>query len=227
MKLSNKILLSFFGFAFLYLNAIFVEFRVNGIPNVLNDDNSIAESINIPGVTFIVLDNVTRDVKIIESDQPRLEIRSLSGGVLSNLKYQISGDTLKLLGFALRDNTRVRISVFVGSKTLAGIAIHKSSVSIEGLKQDRLNIFGNDGRVWMSGNMITTIDANVSKHSSFGIVGPSVDSLLVNIEESEVNIHTAVGVLESTLENRASLHLDKVQVAQFKKDETSRLNINQ
>jgi hypothetical protein len=54
MSLSNKILLSFFGFIFLYLTAAFVEIRVSGTPNIISDKNSKAETVDIVGVNYLV-----------------------------------------------------------------------------------------------------------------------------------------------------------------------------
>src|SRR5687768_6562742 len=96
MKLSNKILFGFFGFAFIYLTAVFAEVRLRGIPNIINDNNSIAETVDVSGVSYLVLQNLDKQVNVVGSDRARLEVRSISGNLLQKLNYQVSGDTLTL-----------------------------------------------------------------------------------------------------------------------------------
>ena len=86
MKLSNKILVGFFGFLFLYLTAAFTEIRLNGTPNVINDSNSKIETVDLSGIRYIVVGDVDKNINITGSDRSQLEVRSFSGDLLKHLK---------------------------------------------------------------------------------------------------------------------------------------------
>src|SRR5688572_28059486 len=128
MKLSNKILLAFFGFIFIYLTAAFAELRLTGTSNVINDKNSIAESEDIAGFAYLALKNLDKNITVTVSDRPRLEVRSLTGDLMKMLKYQMSGDTLKLFDLELEEAKTVRITVFVPATGLKGISVDNSVV---------------------------------------------------------------------------------------------------
>src|SRR5688572_19543448 len=113
MKLSNKILIGFFGFIFIYLTAAFTEVRLKGTPNVIDDTNSIAETVDIPGIAYLILNDIDKNVNVIASDRAQLEVRSFSGDLLTKLKYKISDDTLTLSGLQSKGIKTIKISVFV------------------------------------------------------------------------------------------------------------------
>src|SRR5689334_4481193 len=112
MKLSNKILIGFFGFIFLYLTAVFAELRLTGTSNILDDQNSIAETVALSGITHIVLNDLGKNIYVTGADRPRLEVRSASGDGLKKLQYAISGDTLTLLSLP-KDTKTMKVSIFV------------------------------------------------------------------------------------------------------------------
>lgn len=226
MKLSNKILIGFFGFAFLYLTAVFAEVRLRGTPNIINDANSTAETADIPGTAYIILRGLHENVNVIGSDQPRLEVRSLSGDQLRNLQYKLSGDTLILSQLPSETWKPVRISVFVPRSGLKGITVDSAAAVVSGLELTTFHIEQRTGRVWMSENKIGKINIHASARSFFD-VSCELDTLSASIEESEAYISLPISVLEGSMKNRSFLRVADIDVIQFEKDETSRLNLYQ
>ncbi len=227
MKLSNKILIGFFGFAFLYLTAVFAEIRLRGTPNIINDANSTAETVDISGVSYLVLQNLDHDIAVTGSDQPRLEVRSISGDLLKELKYNISGDTLTLSKFQAEEKPSVSISVFVPKAGLKGMTVNDSRANVKGLEQELLYISQNAGQIFMSDNRIDKVHLEVSSKSYLHITATSLDTLSAKIDNSEVIISSPVGVLKGSMENNSSLQMSRIDEIQFKKDENSRLNLYQ
>jgi hypothetical protein len=225
MKLSNKILLGFFGFAFLYLTAAFAELRFTGTPNVINSENSKAETADLSGVTYLIVNNVEREITVQGSDRTQLEVRSFSGNALKNLKYSVSGDTLTVSGFESEDTRNVRITLFFPSETLKGITVKSAPVSIEELQQEHLHITQNAGRVWMSGSQITSIDADLSSQSFLSISATVLDTASVKIDQSQLNLSTPVGVVQGSMQNNAVLHVNQIEEIHLKKDKSSNLNV--
>jgi hypothetical protein len=227
MKLSNKILLAFFGFIFIYLTAAFAELRLTGTSNVINDKNSIAESEDIAGFAYLALKNLDKNITVTVSDRPRLEVRSFTGDLMKMLKYQMSGDTLKLFDLELEEARTVRITVFVPATGLKGISVDNSVVIIEGLDQDGLNITQNAGRVFLSESKIGTMQVDAASHSYFHISSTELDTLTARLQESELLLSSPVSVLKGSMEESSFLHLSNVAEIQFRKDESSRLNLYQ
>jgi hypothetical protein len=223
MKLSDKILLGFLGFIFVYLTAAFVEVRVSGIPNSINDKNSIAETVDISNVAYVVLNDLDKNVKITQSDRPRIEVRSLSGDLLKKLTYEVSGDTLTLSGLKSEGARTMTITVFVPNTSFKGITVNSSSASVSGLHQEVLQISQNSGRIYMEDSRIARIQMNLSNHSFFDINATKLDTLSTTIEGSEVHINSPIGRLQGSMKNNAYLRLNSLKEIQLKKDESSRL----
>lgn len=224
MKLSNKILMGFFGFAFIYLTAVFAEVRLRGTPNIINDTNSIAETVDIADVAYLVLHDLDENIAVIGSDHSRLEVRSISGDLLKEMKYNISGDTLTLSEFKSEGRKIVRISVFVPKASLKGITVNAATASVKGLEQELLDISQHTGQIWMADNKIGTVRLKASGKSLVDISATTLDTLWAKIDNSQVSVSSPVGSLQGSMENNSFLSMRLINEIRFKKDETSRLN---
>jgi hypothetical protein len=227
MKLSNKILLGFFGFVFVYLTAAFAEVRFSGTPNWIDSDNSKAETVDLKGVTFINVNNVDRQITVRGSDRSALEVRSFSGDKLKNLTYKISGDTLTLSDFESEDVKNVSITVFVRKATLKGINVQSSVVIVEELEQSHLLISEDSGRIWMSGCILSKIDVDLSNASLLNIAETVLDTMSTKVDQSELMVSSPVGIVQGTVDNNSLLKLGEIGEIQVKKDKQSRLNLYQ
>jgi hypothetical protein len=225
MTLSNKILIGFFGFIFLYLTAVFVEIRLAGTPNAINDSNSKAEVVDLSGIHYIVVDDVDRNVNIIQSDRLQLEVRSFTGDLLKDLKYQISGDTLKLLSFKSEDKRATKITVLVPKESLHGIYVKSSDVIVSGLEQSRLQLSQNDGRIWMSDSKLTNLKMGLIEKSFINVSETDIDTLSASIDKSEAHVNSLVGFVRGEVTNESYLRLSGIREIQIKKDESSNLNM--
>lgn len=224
MKLSNKVLIGFFGFIFLYLTAVFAEIRLRGTEYLIDDSNSIAQTVDIPGLSYLVLEDIDRDINVIGSDQPRLEVRSREGDLLESIKYRISGDTLKLSDVELNDANAFAISVFVPKSGLTAIVLDSAGAIVKGLEQAHLDISQKAGRIRMSDSNIGKINIEALNGSYLDISNTNLDTLSANIEESQAYVWSSIKRLEGSMKNKAFLRVHNVDDIQFKKDETSTIN---
>lgn len=227
MKLSNKILIGFFGFLFLYLTAAFTELRLTGSPNFMDNNNSITETADYSGISYLKLNHCDQDLKVMGSDRFQIQVRSVSGDLLKKLKYNVSGDTLVISGFEAPANRRVEITVFVPRSGLKGISNEFSTLLIEGLNQELLQVSQNAGRTWMSDNRISKMVTHLSNESLLEISTTSLDTLSGNLEESRMYITSPVGLVECFMKNSSFLELTEVDEIQLRKDGSSKLKIFQ
>jgi len=225
MKLSNKILLAFFGFLFLYLTAAFTEIRLTGTPNMVNESNSKAEVVDLPGIHYIVVNDLGRNVTIAQSDRFKVEVRSISGNVLKNLKYEISGDTLTLLSFKPEDDVAYKVTVLVPKDELKGIGVKATLAIVSGLEQAQLHLTQNDGRIWMSNSKVSNMEMSLVNGSYINISQTDIDSLSVRADGSEANINSLVGLVGGSLINGSFLRISGFHEIQIRKDESSNLNL--
>lgn len=222
MKLSNKILLGFFGLIFLYLNAAFIEVRLTGSPNIINDENSIAERVDLSGITHLTLNEVEKAVRVIGSDQPRLEVRSIKGDLLKNVKYVVSGDTLTLTIIDAGDDKNFLVTVFVPIASFKSIHVNNAVASIKGLQSPFLQINQQKGRVFVSECSISKMELGLNA-SYLNIAESSIDTLSVKLEASTVNSYSALKLLQGSLENQSFLQVEDTQQIQLRKDESSKM----
>lgn len=225
MKLSNKILLGFFGFLFLYLTAAFAELRLNGTPNFIDEKNSIAESVDISGIAHLILNDLDKDVHIRAADSSVLQVRSISGDILKRLKYRISGDTLTISALESKDVKNMKITVFVRSASLKAVTANSCRLMIDGLQQDALIISQTAAKVWMSDNSIGKIQSDLTQNSFLSINSPGVNTLSLNLKDSEMEVWSPVGLVEGSMKNKSSLRLTLIEQITLKKDVTSNLSI--
>ena len=225
MKLSNKVLVAFFALGFLYLTAVFAEVRLRGTPNVINETNSIAETAEIPGVAHLVLQNLEYSVAVMGSDKPRLEVRSVSGNLMGELKFRTSGDTLTLSSLPAAGRRAVRITVFVPADGLKGILVKDAMTSVSGLVKDTLYIEQQAGRVWLSNNQIGQLSVALSEKSRLDLNGPPVKTLSAKVDNSHLLIASPIARLQGGMDNHSMLRAGAIGEIQFKKDTTSILNI--
>lgn len=223
MKLSNKILLGFFGFIFLYLNAAFTEIRLTGSPNIINDQNSIAETVDLPVITYVVLKGVEKEVNVIGADQSLLEVRSLTGDVLKKLKYEVSGDTLTLSGIDAGDRENFKVNVFVPSTRFKAINVNSSEATIKGLNTPLLNIYQKTGSISVNDCRIAKIELDLNT-AYLTISDATVDTVSIKLETSTVNIYSPLTLLQGSIKNQSVLRIGDTREFQLTKDESSRLS---
>ncbi|GCC50431.1 hypothetical protein SanaruYs_06460 [Chryseotalea sanaruensis] len=222
MKLSNKILLGFFGLIFLYLNAAFIEIRLTGSPNIINDKNSITEKVDFNDITHLALNGLEKTVRVIGSDRPMLEVRSIKGDLLKKLKYVVSGDTLTLTGIDADDNRNFIVTVFVPIASFKSIHVNNSVVNFKDLQIPHLSIYQSKGRIAMNDCRIGTLALDVNT-AFLNITDTSADTVSVNIETSTVNIYSSLIRLQGSIKNQTFLHIRDAQEIQLRKDESSNL----
>ncbi|TRX60229.1 hypothetical protein FNH22_09280 [Fulvivirga sp. M361] len=226
MKLSNKILIGFFGFVLLYMLLAFTEVRFRGDYKGWNKSNSKVESTPIDTVKYLVLKGLDQQVKLSTSDQPRIELKSRSGAVLSKLEYETHGDTLVLERFALEEHERVHLFVYVTPNDLAEIKVNKSSVVISNLDQLSLSITQSGGSVNMEGNnKLGNMRIDASEKANFRAAGFSLDTLSVQLDHADIKFWSKVERLEGGMINQSHLLVKDPGDIQFKKDESSRLRV--
>lgn len=227
MKLSNKILIGFFGFIFIYMTAAFTEIRLRGTPNFIDNSNSLTETADFSGVRYMVFEDLGQNIHVYGSDQSRIEVRSMAGDLLQKLQYNISGDTLTLIKMEIDENQLVNISISVPKNTLKGMTVNGAGLSIDGLEQKELSIFQHAGWISMNNNKnLEKLTLEASNEANFTLANTDLKTLSLLIRNSEVQIHATVGLVEGSMMDNSFLRMKSAEEIRFKKDESSRLDLD-
>jgi len=227
MKLSNKILIGFFGFIFIYMTAAFTEIRFKGDPNRIDEFNGIAETVGIAGVRYLVLPDLDHNISILGSSDPRIEVRSISGDILQYLKYNIMGDTLTLENFTLEVDQHVHMVIHVPKNDFKGLTSNNAGINISELELSTLSISQFDGWIRLDdNNKLGKINLKAEHGAYFNLNEAELDTLSAIIDDSEVTINSSLNLAKGSISNKSYLNLSGTKEIQFKKDEGSRLYLN-
>jgi len=224
MKLSNKILIGFFSFIFLYMIVAFTEMRLKGDLNRFDESNSISESVDIERINYLKIPDIDQRIVVSGSNRPGIEVKSISGNVLQYLKYEMEGDTLSIKSLELLKKEAVYISIYVPKNTFKGFTSTNAMVTISELDQETLDISQNDGWIKMSAsNKISKLNLNVQNSARFNLVNGKVDTLNAFMNNAEVLTNEQIKLVKGSMTNDSYLHLVGTSEIQIKKDESSRL----
>lgn len=227
MQLSNKILIGFFGLAFLYMIVAFTEMRLKGDLNQLDGSNSISETLEITSMNYLTFSNMDQRITIIGSDNPRIEVKSIAGNVLQHLKYEMTGDTLEIISMELQEKQLVNLYIYVSKSSFRGLSTTHSGVVISELQQENLDIHQRDGWIRMvNSNKIGQLNLTAQNTAYFNFEQGEIDRLNTTIDNSEVSIPQPIKLVKGSMSNDSYLHLRGASEIQFKKDKGSRLILN-
>lgn len=227
MTLSNKILIVFFGIILAYTLMAFVEIRVSGETRNLNDENSISETIELDGVTYVVIEEgVGHWINMSASTTPRLEMKSKSGDVLSKLDYRFENDTLYIHRMEEVEH-RFALTIYIPKSGFTGIRSTGTYLQLSSIAQKKLSISQASGKITLGTNVdlehlsiVATVDAMVD------MMDARVDTMALQINASNLRLFgDKVRRLEGSLENNAALYANNITEIQLKKDEESTIRI--
>ena len=225
MKASNRILLIFFSGALLYMLAAFAEVRLSGERSDLHS-NAEVETVRLENMKYLVLSDLERRVNITSSDEPRIELRSNTGQLLSNLSYNLSGDTLRLLTLNLEEDIRVELTIYVPNEGFLGLESRGINVDIFRIEQLTLSLNLQGGRVTMDDNIeLDKLSITASKNAQFDLFDGDVDTLMLDLDEANVEIRIGINRLEGQMNNGAVLSLFGANEFAFTKDKLSTMRV--
>jgi len=221
MNISTKILMGFFGSAFVYMSAVFIEVRLTGEDEDLHGENTKIESVPLDKINYVIIADLGQRIYLKSSDKPGLEFKSRSGDLASKLIYEINGDTLNLKKLNLEENTRLDLTLFV-PKELTGMEVNAASVHISDFEQSTFSIIQTGGRIVFNDNIkLSKLNIVSSQSAEYDDFGSDIDTLALDLDDSSVEIRTYVGRIEGSMKNDSYLYVENTDDIEFKKDDSS------
>ena len=226
MKLSNKILIGFFTAISLYMITAFTEVRFKGDYNRLDHDNAKVESIPLNAIKYLVVSDLEKRISIRSSDEPRIELRSVAGDMLSILEYDFKEDTLTLKKLNLVEDVHFDFILYIPKKGFGGLDVKDSYVNMMDLDQPSLSLIQSGGRVVMEQNVtIGRLTITASSKAEFDDFDLEVDTVVLEMDDANVELRSRVNRLEGFMVNDSWLSVRGVNDIAFKKDVSSSMRI--
>ncbi|MFK7951973.1 MAG: hypothetical protein AB8B73_03940 [Ekhidna sp.] len=224
--MSNKILIIFFGTILTYTLMAFAEIRISGESRILNEKNSIAETISLDGIKYVVFDDrLNQWIHLSGSNKPRIEMKSKSGDMMSKLKYELKGDTLYINEMNDEEN-HFDLSIFVPRDGFSGFTSSSAYVELSDIKQPGLSINQVNGRVDLEEDVdIGRLILNSNSDATLEMTASRVDTLSIQVDDSSLRLYGKIRRLEGTLENSSSVYASDVDEMMLKKDKGSSIRI--
>lgn len=225
MKLSNKILIGFFSFVFVYMTLAFTEIRFRGDLNRIDEHSGIAETQDISNIRFIDIVDIDHQVAISGADQPRIEVKSASGQALKNLRYEINGDTLSLKELVLEKNETARVTVYVTDQQLRGLRMKDTRVTLRSLEQKYLSVIQKGGQLWLDKKNRLSQISITSEVDARVYIYTELDELNVEASSTEIVMQGDLKKLTGRLASRSLLVANGMDDIQLSKDKSSRIQL--
>lgn len=218
MKLSNKILLGFFGCIILYtlLAASEVRFRGSFRGDVL--EGHLIETVNTGSYKHLIINSSNIEVSIDQSDTTRIEIKSEKADDIMELPYRLSGDSLIIGSINQTDEEDRIIKIYLDNriKTINSNAIR---TYIRNFKSDSLTVIAEENYLSFQDDveikhlrLIGTEGANVS------VLSDLVDLLDLRLDDASVTVMAELTEINAELVNGAVLSSKAPDNLQFTKE---------
>lgn len=226
MKLSNKLLIGFFGGVLVYMLSAFTEVRLKGDDIRLTEENAKIESLPLNNVRFIKLDDPGKRINISSSDNPRIEMRSKDGNVLSGLKYELNGDTLTINEFVLEEGVRIALTIYISKDSFTGLYSNDATVYLSDLDIPTMAIIQYGGHMVFEDDVILErLLLQASANATFNMRDGEVDTVTLSMDDSNAVIRSRVGRLEGYMINDSDLFARSINDIEFKKDKSSSIRL--
>ncbi|MEQ9405663.1 MAG: hypothetical protein RIM99_18885 [Cyclobacteriaceae bacterium] len=226
MKLSNKLLIGFFGGAMIYMLMAFAEVRLRGDDRRLTGNNAKVESVPLANVRFINLNDLGKRINIESSYNPRIEMRSKDGDVLSGLKYELNGDTLTLTQLEVGEDVRISLTIYVPDNGSIGLSSNNARVYMSKLDVSAIAIMQTGGRIVFEDDVrLQRLMLQVGEDARFDLYSGEIDSVTLNMNNSSATIRSRIGLLDGFMANDSDLMIGSISEITFKKDNSSSIRL--
>ncbi|MEM7110526.1 MAG: hypothetical protein AAF519_20020 [Bacteroidota bacterium] len=221
MKLSNKILIGFFGFIFLYMTAAFTEMRFKGDLNRIGEHDGIMETTELSAIGYVKMSDLIQRVTVTSADNPGIEVKSKTGQALQSLNYEVVGDTLIINSFDLNKGEPAAITLLLNGNGLRGLEVRDTHVTLKKMVIDSLVVSQSGGHVWFDKmNRIDQLNIKVEDAAEL-YVYTGLDLLNVNAINSHVVIQSDIGILSGRISRQTQLVASGPEEVRLKRDSSS------
>lgn len=231
MKTSKIIFITLLATIALYILAAMVDVRINGVKvgTIKGPDVSLQKHY-IPAFKVLYLSN-SINVVIIQGDSSYIEVASPKGSPYQ-LNYKINNDTLRLSDVKIQINKNGYLSLKVSfADSLKCVISENSRFVIERMSTSIMTLNMNGSSVRFSEfqggvSSFRTLYIIAKNNSTINCMEVKVDSLLINLQNSEAYLSMSAKTINGTLADGSKLVTRQPGEMYMKRDSTSTITLN-
>jgi hypothetical protein len=223
MKTSNFLLTGFIASITLYLVAAFTEVRISGIRNSLGRQYS---NHSVAVEKFQSLDATNIELHIRFDAASSLTVSIEEGQPVFSPEIRLQGDTLVLRDRG-SDAQQDRYDVTLPEEGIANLVCQQCRIFVEDGSKEILQLNLSKSvmiRHRSDTARVKTLRVNARDNSRIELSGFAIDTLEVNIDQTQAYIMTSVHRLTGSIRNGAHLVLDDATRINFERDAGSVLH---
>lgn len=224
MKTSNILLASLFGSITVTTMAMMFDIGYGGgSPEYTEYDQ---QDISLPAFRHLQVHDNNRSVIVEASPSRSIILFTMKGHQIPTITYHMQGDTLVIDQFENHKQVGAYFTLQVPHNDLQGITARNTEVVLNGYPFETMSLSLDNAKVQVypkERNNVTHLVVNGINHSHVN-VSTTIDTLSLNLDQSSVVADDVITILSGSIGNSSSLGVRKVEVFEFRKDESSRLD---
>jgi len=227
MKASNIILFSMIGSITLLIitGAMQIRFGDHADKAGSEESNLQSQTIELSDFSYVVVNNFDLTLTLAPGSKSEFEIGYEEGFEKPVFHYNMKGDTLVIDSLEWSDKHAMYHFKLVMPETVASIKARNAFLSIQDCDNDRLQLNLQNARVNLDeNNRFHSLDISGNNRSSVNSYLHTLDSLTLDLDNSQMNVNGIVGKLKGSMQNHSELSIKEVNEFAFKKDGSCRLN---
>lgn len=219
MKKSKIILIYLLTIIAIVILAVLIDIRINGISK--EDDKALVYKETIPSFKVLCINH--SNLVIVQGDSSYIQISYKKDSLKPSRPFISNGDTL-----IISDIRRYNSVKLFFKDSLISIKLKNSNITIEYINNSELNLNIDSSYVWfdMSKDTLSFINfLNIVavNHSTINTDKFRVDSIKVNLSNSDAYLRTSSKKILGVLFNNSSINSYQLEEIVMKKDSTSKI----
>ena len=224
MKTSNILLTSLLASITVTTLAMMIDIGYGGgSPEYTEYDQ---QDISLPAFTHLQVHDNNRSVIVEAASSGSIKLFTMKGHQMPSVIYHMQGDTLVIDQFENHKQVGAYFTLQVPHNGLQGITAQNTEVILNDYPFETMSLSLDNAKVQIyprERNRVTRLLVNGLNNSHVN-VSTTIDTLSLNLDHSSAVVDDAINVLRGSIENSSSLGVRKVDVFEFRKDESSRLD---
>ncbi len=228
MKTSKIIFISLLSTITLLILAAAIDIKISGHLNAGNGSDFKMSRQTLPDFKVLLVNNSV-NITLVRKDSSFLEVTSLKDSIVPKVNYTFRGDTLLVSDFEKPVHRSSSLTIFA-TDSLQKIQLTNSMVSTERLGIGKLVFDLDHSYLFLNQHLrlrypFGAIDLTAKNHSEISSSEFSLDSLTIQLRNSEANFDFFVKNIRGSLSDSSTIRARQPQEISLKKDASSKINV--
>jgi len=229
MKTSKIIFISLLSTIAIMILATSIDIRIHGRRNNGKQSDFKVNKQILPVFKSLRVYN-SMNVTLVQNDSSYLEVFCRKDSIATKVNYKIIGDTLTVSDFEKTNYRNVSVTIHA-TDSLHRIQLKNSNISIDRIGRGKLFFALDHSELWLNQDTLVksffpVLEIVAANHSRINSSDFRIDSIGLNLQNSEANLEMKAGKISGTLSDSSKIYVRQPEEISLKKDATSRINVN-